>query len=457
MDQSSIIILAHNDFGTVKECVESVIQNADNYEIVFVIDNIIPFKEYLEKFGKVIIGPDPFNFAQRVNIGIAAAQGEYIVLLNDDTKVQPGWLDKMISDNQSLGPGLVGARCQPGGCSNRQTWGEGSAMYTKYTLNMFATLIPRRVIDVIGPLDERFVYYGGEDCDYSLRAERHLFKRVISRGFVWHKVSTSFTHEKIVSLLPKTREIFRDKWGVDLPIPPEQSWRDSVRAEYLKPLVSILMATRNHEKYIAAAIKSVLDQDYYNFELLIGIDGPDQQETVKIIAGFQDARIKIISSAEKLGSCAMRSRLFEEPKGEFIAIMDSDDLMLGSRLTRELALFKDFPDTDIVHSEVIREDESGAQKKMELRPLNRKILLSGNNFIAGGTFLMRRYVMENCNLNSDYDRAFDFEFALRNYGRFKFKYLNEPTLVYRRHSGEHLSGNSESARLHKELIKEYGP
>ncbi len=452
MIETSIIIPIHNDWLCVKDCIEAIIENTNSYEIIFLIDNSIQFQEELRKYGRVIYNAGSFNFARYINTGIKVARGQYICILNDDTVPGKEWLNKMIITNKHMGPGLVSARCQKQGCHNPDAQGEGEEQYTDYTINMFATFIPRRVINVIGYLDERFITYGGEDDDYTLRAKRCGFKSAISDGYVYHKKSQAFKSDRIKKELPKTREIFFNKWGEFMPIDLE-NWKNQKYAKLCMPLISILMPTRNHEKYIIDAIESILSQDYENFELLIGIDGSDQKETIKVLKQIQDSRLIILENEKQIGSCNMRNKLFERSKGEFIALMDSDDIMLPNRLKDELNAMD--PDIDIIYSAYIEENNEKSRRLIRTELIDKRMLLNLKVCIAGGTFFMRRYVLEKERFKERYARAFDFEYTLRNLDKFKFKFLDKPTIVYRRHSGEHLSGNKKSIEEHNGLIRTY--
>jgi len=470
MIQTSIIIPVHNNWSCISDCIESITINTNNYELIFIVDSSVMFSESLKKYGEVIYGKHPFVFSERINLGIKEAEGEYICLLNDDVMPYKDWLVKTIEANKQLGPGLVGVRCQEHGCSNVDAHGKGSACYTNYTINMFAMLIPRRVLDIVGLLDERFIYYGGDDDDYCLRALRHGFKLIISSGFVYHKKSTAFNSGMIRDLLPKTRKVFIDKWTADMPCPPKQSWVDDVRKRLIQPSISVLMPTRGHEKYIKSAVMSVFAQSYKNIQLIVGVDGKDQPETFKILKKIYDdnfahrnPRFLVLKTNDTVGSCDMRNRCFEYAYGEFIALMDSDDIMHPDRLKDELEAMT--PDTDIIYSAYIEEDKNGKQKPLKLYPfdkemvlnfrVNKNMLLNFQVNIAGGTFLMRKYCLEKEKFDEKYARAFDFEYALRTHNKFKYRYLDKPTIVYRRHSGEHLSGNLISSRQHKELIGIY--
>ena len=450
---TSIIIPTHNNWDCVKNCIDAIVKNTNSYEIIFVLDHSVKFQEKLKIYGEVILTERPFIFAHRVNLGIEAAVGKYICILNDDTLPYKNWLEEMILSSEQLGPTLVGAKTQHGGCSNPNAYSGDFVWETVNTLNMFAVLIPRRVLDVVGLLDERFAYYGGEDDDYCLRAMRHGFWPVISKGFVEH-VGGLGCKDEGYKLLPKTDQVFKEKWNVYQPrdIPTER-WNDSIREPFTMPLISILMPTKNHEEYICDAIEGVLKQSYKNFELLIGIDGMPQTKTGEIIGKFQDPRIKVYIKQSSIGSCNMRNKLFERSKGEFIALMDSDDIMMPDRLKNQLEAMK--PDIDIIHSAYYEEAIDGTKKVISHGPVNKKLLCFDKGWIAGGTFFMRRHVLEKAKFDENYARAFDYEYTLRNYEKFRFRFLDKPTLIYRRHPGEHLCGNAESTLAHRILREKH--
>ena len=457
MINTSIIIPTQNNWLMVQDCINAILQHTNNYEIIFVIDSSVTFRNKLAEYGRIVMDDQPFVFSRRINLGIQAAKGKYICLLNSDTVPVAGWLDKLIATDRRLGPGLVGSRCQRNGCSNVHSHGEGPELYTNYTINMFCMLASRRTFDVIGSLDERFIHYGGEDDDYCLRALRHGFRLMISDGYVYHKVGGGFDSSAVQHLLPMTHKVFIDKWGVDLPIPPRESWSDDTRIyASIKPLISILIPTRNHHKYIYDSIMSVYNQLYKNIQIIVGVDGNDQKETHSILSKLRDMRQGnrfIILESDRLGSCNIRNLCFDHSDGEFIALMDSDDIMLPDRLNMQLKAMD--PLTDIVHSAFILESKDGVKNDRQVNPINREQLLQLESCVAGGTFLMRRYCLDQSRFDETYARAFDYEYVLRNMNRFSFKYCQDPAIIYRRHSDEHLSGNNESYKLHKKIIVQY--
>lgn len=102
------------------------------------------------------------------------------------------------------------------------------------------------------------------------------------------------------------------------------------------PLISILMPVHNMESYVSEAIESVLSQTYTNFEFII-IDDGSTDNSKELIAQYQknDQRIKFISRENK-GIVYSRNELLSLAKGQYFAIMDSDDVSHPKRLELQL-------------------------------------------------------------------------------------------------------------------------
>lgn len=102
-------------------------------------------------------------------------------------------------------------------------------------------------------------------------------------------------------------------------------------------LISVIMAAYNAEKTIAQAIDSVLNQTFPNFEILI-IDDCSQDRTVEIVEKYVifDNRIRLISNKNNKGVSYTRKRGIEEAKGEWIAILDSDDMWRPEKLEKQI-------------------------------------------------------------------------------------------------------------------------
>ena len=101
--------------------------------------------------------------------------------------------------------------------------------------------------------------------------------------------------------------------------------------------------------FLEQAINSILNQTYSCFELII-IDDASTNESVAFIQSINDSRIKLLKNDVNQGQPYSRNRGFDEAKGKYIAIMDSDDVSLPNRLETELDFMESHPDVVVCAS-----------------------------------------------------------------------------------------------------------
>jgi len=124
--------------------------------------------------------------------------------------------------------------------------------------------------------------------------------------------------------------------------PPDQHLHD-------EPLVSVIMAAWNSEKYIAEAIESVQAQTYTNWELIV-VDDASTDRTPEIVQEYaeRDPRIRLLRNTENQGPAPSRNRAIRESRGEFIAVLDSNDIALPNRLEVTVPVMQQNPDVAVV-------------------------------------------------------------------------------------------------------------
>ena len=119
-----------------------------------------------------------------------------------------------------------------------------------------------------------------------------------------------------------------------------------------KPLITIITPTYNHEKYIAECIESVLNQTYENWEMII-IDDCSNDKTYEIAKKYaeKDKRIKLIRHSENYGALNLDKTYNEAlsiANGEWIAILEGDDVWPHYKLEKQITTLKDLPDNVIL-------------------------------------------------------------------------------------------------------------
>ncbi|MFH1851403.1 MAG: glycosyltransferase [Candidatus Neomarinimicrobiota bacterium] len=239
---ASIIILTWNGIDYTRKCVESIRTNTRYpYEIIFVDNGSSDgTREYLadlvagQRNFQLIANAGNHGFAAGNNQGMAAARGDYLVLLNNDVLVPEGWLERLVNCarlDQSIG--LVGPLTNR--ISGLQMVADvpytdpadsfeysrriAQAQRGRYTprrrIAGFALLIRRSLYDHIGGLDERFGSGNYEDDDYCLRATAAGYKIMVAEDvFIHHFGSASFTANSIdyAAAIDHNRQLFRLKW-----------------------------------------------------------------------------------------------------------------------------------------------------------------------------------------------------------------------------------------------------
>jgi glycosyltransferase involved in cell wall biosynthesis len=99
------------------------------------------------------------------------------------------------------------------------------------------------------------------------------------------------------------------------------------------PIVTVLMPVYNGMPYLEAAITSIFEQTFDDFELL-AIDDGSTDGSYEYLAGLSDSRIRLVRHARNMGLVATLNEGLDLVRGEFVARMDSDDLSARDRLAK---------------------------------------------------------------------------------------------------------------------------
>ncbi|MDI6852071.1 MAG: glycosyltransferase [Deltaproteobacteria bacterium] len=198
----------------------------------------------------------------------------------------------------------------------------------------------------------------------------------------------------------------------------------------MNPPVSVIMAAYNAEKTIGAAIRSILGQTHQNLELII-VDDASRDRTVEVIHSFSDPRLVLLRNRANIKQGLSRNIAIDAAKGEFIAVIDADDLSLPTRLQKQVEFLVSHPEVDVVGSNSYLFNDSGAilgglvnkgQTHQELTArIDRKIPLT-HPTIMGRAEWFRKYRYRQ------YPRSQDRDLFLRSYRHSTF--ANTPLFLY---------------------------
>lgn len=226
------------------------------------------------------------------------------------------------------------------------------------------------------------------------------------------------------------------------------------------PLISVIMANYRGVDYLPAAMASVLGQTQSDLELIVADDAsPDNSANTVAAAAQSDARVKLIVAQKNSGPGAARNAGLEQARGEWIAIVDSDDILHRERFERLLAVAARL-DADAVADDLLyfsqTERSAGATLLGEnAAPWPRQI--STAEFIASNTSgsglpplgylkpMFRRARIKQLRYDESVRIGEDYDFLLRfllDGGRFFL--APTPLYLYRRHAGSVSHRLSES-------------
>jgi len=133
------------------------------------------------------------------------------------------------------------------------------------------------------------------------------------------------------------------------------------------PRVTVFTPVYNREHTLRATIESVLAQTYRDFELLV-IDDGSKDASVEVIRSYADPRVRLVVHEQNQGIPRTRNHGLELARGEFLAILDSDDIANRTRLARQVEFLDRHPDVAAVGSWLTRIDARGRPRGFIARP-----------------------------------------------------------------------------------------
>ena len=163
------------------------------------------------------------------------------------------------------------------------------------------------------------------------------------------------------------------------------------------PIVSVVMPVYNTAKYVQGAIDSVLAQSFTDFELLI-IDDAGSDHSMELCRSYDDPRIRIISQQNR-GLAGARNTGIRNARGQFIALLDSDDLWEPQKLERHVAHLRRNPRIGISFAASTMIDDDGRFLRITQRPKLKNIdpsdIFLRNPVGNGSAPVLRRAVFDD--------------------------------------------------------------
>jgi glycosyltransferase involved in cell wall biosynthesis len=232
----------------------------------------------------------------------------------------------------------------------------------------------------------------------------------------------------------------------------------------MSPKITVLMPVYNGAKYLSAAIISILNQNFIDFEFLIINDG-STDETVNIIKSYQDKRINFINNQANSGLVTVLNQGLLAAQGKYIARMDADDISLPDRLKLQFEFMENNPEVGVCGTWVknIYDDSKKITAKYHAKHNDIAANLLFNASFAHPTIMFRKELVVQGQLkyNENYRHSEDYELWTRLVGKTKLNNLPKFLLLYRKHQASICSEESDTQKsqalaLQLELFRQLG-
>jgi GT2 family glycosyltransferase len=208
-------------------------------------------------------------------------------------------------------------------------------------------------------------------------------------------------------------ELWADRFG------PTPSVLRAIEAELqqldIRPMISVLMPVYNTDPDILlAAVDSVRAQIYGNWQLCVADDGSDRPETLDVLRGLRgDSRIVMTRLGGQSGISAATNGALALAEGEWVTLLDHDDLLKPHALAQVVRWINADPALDVIYSDEDKLDDGGHLVQPHLKPDWAPDQLMSHNYVCHLTVARRSMVEQIGGLRSEFDGSQDYDLVLR--------------------------------------------
>lgn len=241
---------------------------------------------------------------------------------------------------------------------------------------------------------------------------RHsVLLRLISNSVVLAEVRTAITIDHERGYASEYQ-----RWIEELERPDDEVIELKLMSIRNRPLMSILMPVYNTNPVeLSAAIQSVMNQSYSNWELCIADDCSSQSEVRQMLDGFgaQDPRIKVTYRPERGGISRACNAAWEMASGDYLCFLDHDDTLAPHALAYVCEALDRNPEADMLYSDEDKIDEHGRRSAPFFKPDWSPDLLLSENYICHLLVLSRGLAEMTGRMNPECDGSQDYDLILR--------------------------------------------
>jgi len=201
-----------------------------------------------------------------------------------------------------------------------------------------------------------------------------------------------------------------------------------------KVTVSIIVPTFNRPDLIRRAILSVLNQTYTKFEIIVVIDGADD-DTLAVLKDFKEERVRHVIHEKNRGVSAARNTGILAARGKYIALLDDDDEWMPSKLEKQVAAADNtVPEIGVIYTDYLEyDDESHTvnyKEPLDGRRDAHEQICQGGCITPSVSLIKKECLMRVGLFDEGLKRCEDWELWLRISEYYKFMKISEPLVVY---------------------------
>jgi glycosyltransferase involved in cell wall biosynthesis len=218
------------------------------------------------------------------------------------------------------------------------------------------------------------------------------------------------------------------------------------------PLVSVIIPTFNRAGTIKRAIKSVINQTYKNWELIIVDDGSTDDTKDLIKDYLKNKRIKYYFK-KKEGTSSARNYGIKKAKGSFISLLDSDDEYKPKRLEIQLKAIKIKKTLFSLSNRIISINNKRILKNYANHFISKKEVIKGDIGLSASLMLFKKVALKNIKFDEKLPAGNDLDFILRVMNKYNILYINNPlTFIHKTLDYERVSTDPKNKILSYKII-----
>ncbi len=219
----------------------------------------------------------------------------------------------------------------------------------------------------------------------------------------------------------------------------------------------------NASPYLGAAIQSILNQHFTDYEFLL-LDDASGDDSLHIASGFNDPRIRLTRHTENQGVVAARNTLLSQARGKYLAFFDADDLAVPEKFARQIEYLEAHPELSLLGSSVYLINGKGEKTgrwKLGCSSEKLRARMLFHNYLVNSAVVVRADAIRPFTFETGSDICEDYLMWWRVLKSHKGMNLPDFLCAYRQHPASLTGGGKEKlwaceTRVHRFILNDIG-